>query len=369
MFVRASALVFVCAAITSALSFSQPAGARDPNPAMNQPDKYAWQVFIRLNRPAAEGKPDSIWETWISDDDIFPKNPDAEKPPQWPTSVTKPKVLKTSLQLSLTHQLEEKAYAGLRPFAPLQATKEEVRRNKLEYDFIVANKLWYLEGVEQAFKDGRQLAFPIGAIAVKARWKKIDEKDKPSFHWNFDSEGTLVGLVALHISSKVLPNWFWATFEHVDNPERGKDLGCSDSFGVEPPNSCTGKVSEKLEKMMQQAHLGPEWRNYRLNGTQIDFTDSTGRPILLGNSMIEGPQGVMLTSSCMTCHAKALMDGNGNFLPPVKTVKPQPPEGDIGPPNLDWFYNSKQSRKTLQLAFTWGLLNANSIKPPPPKGK
>ena len=154
MSVRASAFVFVCAAIAAALSSSKATDARDPNPAMNQPDKYAWQVFIRLNHPAAQGKPDAIWETWISDDDAFPQKPDPQQPPQWPTSVGQPKVLKTSLQLLLTRQLEEKAAVGIRPLAPLQATKEEVRRNKVEFDFIVANKLWYLEGVEEAFKAG-----------------------------------------------------------------------------------------------------------------------------------------------------------------------------------------------------------------------
>jgi hypothetical protein len=34
-----------------------------------------------------------------------------------------------------------------------------------------------------------------------------------------------------HISSKDIPNWIWATFEHVGNPGRCDYTGCNDSYG------------------------------------------------------------------------------------------------------------------------------------------
>ena len=51
-----------------------------------------------------------------------------------------------------------------------------------------------------------------------------------------DSSGVtrLFGLTALHITTKDLPNWFWATFESVYNPGRCDYMGCSDCFGTMP---------------------------------------------------------------------------------------------------------------------------------------
>ena len=92
-------------------------------------------------------------------------------------------------------------------------------------------------------------------------------------------------------------------------------------------------------------------------GSQIDFTDSTGRPMLLGNSEIEGP--FITTSSCITCHAKAAININGTFLPVFR----QSPtlEGDVGIPDPTWFYNTSGQRKFLQLDFVWGFATASPV--------
>ena len=42
----------------------------DPDPAMNNPDKVAWELFIEANKPSSQsGK--VIFETWPSDPDTF----------------------------------------------------------------------------------------------------------------------------------------------------------------------------------------------------------------------------------------------------------------------------------------------------------
>src|SRR5205085_9407591 len=112
----------------------------------------------------------------------------------------------------------------------------------------------------------------------------------------YDASGKLYGLVALHITSKVLPNWFWATFEWVDNKGRSDYLGSRDAFGVtydnpkdpsfQPPNPETGKVyppGKVTKNLLDLFKAGgfdsawaQEWQNYRLKGSQVDFTDSTG---------------------------------------------------------------------------------------------
>ena len=174
---------------------------------------------------------------------------------------------------------------------------------------------------------GRQPPPP--SIEVKANWIVIDEKDKPRFHWNYNEAGQLLGLVATHIISKDLPNWFWCTFEHVDNPGRGDFIGIHDSFGVDPTHtpSQTDKVGatyppetmkEALLKLFEEYGYRGEWadeyKNYRLKGSQVDFTDGPGRSLLLGNSVTES--GFVPSASCITCHARAAVNaGGGSSFP------------------------------------------------------
>ncbi|MGC2776368.1 MAG: hypothetical protein WA418_12135, partial [Bradyrhizobium sp.] len=60
-----------------------PANAQStPDPAMNAPDRVAWQFFIQANSRA--GGSNSVFETWASDTDTFQPNP------QFPTAPTPP---------------------------------------------------------------------------------------------------------------------------------------------------------------------------------------------------------------------------------------------------------------------------------------
>src|SRR5690606_36600918 len=71
---------------------------------------------------------------------------------------------------------------------------------------------------------------------------------------------------------------------------------------------------------------GTKWENYRLRGTQVDFTTPTGKPTLLSNSHMDtGCQ----RSSCMPCHARATVDKDGRTAGFGIS--------DIGFPNPDWF--------------------------------
>jgi hypothetical protein len=115
--------------------------------------------------------------------------------------------------------------------------------------------------------------------------------------------------------------------------------------------------------MMQQGGLPPAWLNYRLDGAQIDFTDATGRPILLGNSITE--DGFVATSSCITCHARSTIgpriagQAKANRLSVFKSTSPL--ISDNGAPDPTWYYvdpRKPATRKYLQLDFLWSLRNA-----------
>ena len=151
--------------------------------------------------------------------------------------------------------------------------------------------------------------------------------------------GTCYALAAIHITSKVMPNWIWATFEpdsKVTNPNRCDPKlynTCFDPWGTTSSRPYgkgqTAQQSPELRQAMAEAHLNPAFNNYFLTGVQTQFVDNYGKPIQLGNSFVEFNQGVAPgKSSCITCHQYANFSGK------------QPPQGEpeesFGRPPRGW---------------------------------
>lgn len=401
----------------------------------NFPDKFAWRLFLEVNQKAKDqspigGKPgnplsnDALWETWADDPQTFPANPDPTNPPRWPTAgraPTKAKTLAPPLRRraellrsrrlrgeARRFQVEAVTIGKLTPggfSAPDgNGVGEEVHRNKVTFDYIVGNGLWYREGIAAFFEKAasavgddvdfasKTVKLPRASIEVKANWIVIDEKDKPRFHWNYNEAGQLLGLVAMHIISKDLPNWFWCSFEHVDNPGRGDFIGIHDSFGVDPSHtpSNTDKVGvtyppetmkdallKLFEKYGYQGEWAGEYKNYRLKGSQVDFTDGPGRSLLLGNSVTEG--GFVPSASCITCHARAAVNAGGGssfpifgeqaLLPLIAGDSLQPVLTYSGRPDPSWYFldtGNGLALCNLQTDFIWAIpFKARSSKTAP----
>jgi hypothetical protein len=356
------------------------AAAPDPDPDMNAPDRRAWMLFLQINRrapvqtEAACGRTtnNAVWETWADDTLTFPEVPDCSHPPQWPR-VAPPKTLRVPAE-----QAARKAVlAGARNPAGLAESPsglqietnavEEIRRNRAAFDFVVSNDLWYRQGLQAAFTRGMDVRFPLDAVEIKADWTAIEESQKGQYHWNYDSNGKLFGLVALHVISKALPMWTWATFEWTGNPGRCDFIGCHDGFGAVPadvaPNEepdrgyPAGKLTPALRAAFRAANVPPEWQNYRLKGTQTGFTDATGRTTLLGNSVTE--RGFAQTSSCMTCHGQASVDKSG-AVPPHLGFTPDG-QSTNGPLLPQWFYDTSAkpwTRNYVSMDFIWAVFRA-----------
>ena len=393
--------------------------AKDPGLALTNPDKFNWALLVEISKKAPAnlqgtvtvgGKAittnNAIWETWASDLLTFPAQPDPSNPPVFPKQSAKSKKL-----TAISQQLPK----GVIPNRPItggvkEGGGEEVLRNEAAFNYIIQNNLWYVEGLKCAFNrgndsggqpkgqrpNGRNINFPVDAIEVKAIWIPITEAQKPVFHWNYDDKGNLFGMNALHIMSKTIPNWTWATWEWSGNPGRCDWLGCHDSFGITPANIAPiynpngtpptsnygtasgqtyppGTVTPALLKMFADAgydaEWSAEWQNYRLKGSMIDFTDITGQPILVGNSVTEA--GFVQTASCMTCHVNASVDKNGIFNQSVGfTEQGQSRSGAVDP---GWFYDTNTWDNTLMnyqtayypIDFVWAILKAQ----PAAKGK
>jgi hypothetical protein len=333
----------------------------DADTAINRPDQFNWELFAKISAPANDGTNNTIWETWARDSDTFPTSPNPNAPPVWPSKPDK--VLTANRQVRFNRQQFQGP--GATPFIGVSGGNEEVRRNKPTFDFIIQNGLWYTEGIAKYFASDRSISFTTDSIEVKAEWKPINEAEKPHYHWNVDSQNKLYGLVALHVISKVLPNWTWATFEHTDNPSRCDVIGCEDSFGSKQPITLphatrgqTYAACEPTDALLAVFNANgldrSVWKNYCLKGSQIEFRTAAGIDTRLGNSRIELP--FMETSSCMTCHVRAFAgpDGENVYGAGFKGRN----LGYIGPPEPDWFYvttSNVRTRKGVQTDFIWAI--------------
>ncbi|MCW5842356.1 MAG: hypothetical protein KIT77_13995 [Caldilinea sp.] len=360
-------------------------------------------------------------------------------------------ILHTAQPLSKSHVNAFSAPAGEDPGRVIrQEMAELVFRNKPMFDYVFANNIYNTDGLGELFARNSQamtssapyrarsepgalvtVDFPVDAVMVKSNWLSAeraeelgldDDPDNPYITMEIDAkildnnapddqfEPGLYYLVAMHISSKDIPNWVWATFEHVNNPGRCDYTGCNDSFGYTSPDAAPdgfyanftaphvtddgliiaspifargesypgGEMSDALQDLYTEMGIGSEpqadpampdlessaWRSYRLKGSQVDFTDAMGRPTMLGNSVTEG--GFVLSSSCMACHARASVNGEGE--PPLGVFIAQLsevgyPQSSHQVPDPDWYYSSSDepALQAVQTDFVWGFLFANPI--------
>ena len=239
-------------------------------------DNLAWNTFIALNWPVPQpitqrgvpdrqnviggavtfnafgGKPTisptgpTVWETYKDTADIFLKS--AKKPSSFDTPETIPAACQ-SLALANPQAARRTLWQTTKASDVLNGFQQaftmeplidqngekvwyEVKVNRAYYDYVVNNGFYNSNN-----QKGKTIAFPAssntsrgeGAVKVKAAWKVIGGKDNPKNFYTTDAliydpqtkqcSKKTVGLVGLHITQKTaqLPQWMWATFEHVNN--------------------------------------------------------------------------------------------------------------------------------------------------------
>lgn len=204
-----------------------------------------------------------VWQTYQDVEQLFP--PGGRVPAPWgtrepippecrgvidaealPADVETALVMtaKFSANLGDRQVLDEVNEAGVAPPAFLVAQNHElvhyeVRVNQDFFNYVVdaANRFYDARYQYAAVQPGGPgIDFPdapgpygdVGAIEIKAGWLEIDPEQRDRFLTAdalLVTEGedppcrrAVVGLVQLHIIHKTLsmPNWTWATFEHVD---------------------------------------------------------------------------------------------------------------------------------------------------------
>lgn len=359
----------------------------DSNYVLENPDRYAWDLFRAVNWPAdttllvadtTKILGDSgwvVWQTWKTGPEVY--KADGSKSKDW---------LDKDFGLRSSQNFQQFSIKARLPDITTDPTfgLEEVVLNKATFDYVVNNRLYNLNGQLAFYLSDALMKFPNESIELKVKWRKIPDThyDKARYHWQYikTKNGNkistdLYGLVAMHITSRVLNKWFWATFEHVASRSQkhpGDDgwlLPTRDRFACkEPPYDCErAPLNIGLE--------GTKWEYFLLRGTQVDYYEEDGEVSLLANSNVE--RGFQLSSSCITCHALASMGPidpkdssmqRVDFLPGSPLFKERfdgvffGGKGYVGAPDTALF-RLKSGQLMKQTDFAWSLSEANWEQP------
>jgi hypothetical protein len=388
-----AALPAVGANSAAALDWRAPwSEPQDAAAAANHSDEYAWRLFVALNWPASPvtrtadrtarfgaDRP-GVWESWQSAGDVYLE--DGRDPGPWaPADPAHPAAPERRFEtLSLQDLLKARHIVDgvMVPLAdPIAAAKRltEIRMNRRTYEFIRARELYNLDGQIRASKENRTVSFPYGAKEVKAKWRRISESESSRYHTTrvtlADGTQRLYGLTGLHIVSKDLPHWFWATFEQVDNPalpdSEGWQLPSKDRF------SCPEAAADCNRAPRNIGLEGTVWQYYRLRGTLTEYVDAKGRPELLANSELE--TGLQKTASCITCHSRASIGVVAGAPARLPIFDPSPDgapadarqrRGFSGLPRAEWYQEVGADGQIKQifrpLDFVWSLSQAKPLK-------
>ncbi len=355
--------------------------ASDSNYVLKNPDRYAWELFRAVNWPAdtINFLPDTtkklgdagwvVWQTWKTAPEVY--LPNGHKPKGWLDKDFGDRSIKYFSPFSINARLSD---ISKDPTFGL----EEVVLNKSTFEYIVSNKLYNTDGQLAIYNSTQEIDFPLESIELKVKWRVIPDTpyEKARYHWQYvnfidgkNKKAKLYGIVSIHITSRVLKKWLWATFEHIDNRSQkhpGDDgwlLPTKDRFGCNQfPYDCErAPVNFGLE--------GTKWEYFLLRGTQTDYIDENGDPSLLANSNVE--RGFQLSSSCITCHSLATIGpavkpgqmSRINFV--ISEMKEDSVvfggKGYVGLPDQKLF-DLKGGKKMKRGDFVWSLIRSNWYK-------
>ena len=240
-------------------------------------DIFSWRAFVALNWPAtASGAPDPsknfsnidaatplVWEFWQPTSGVFLAN--GQKPAWSPSMSHALDHFKAGWRQTTTVNEGKQAFSGPLIDQNGKWVHYVSLMNREEFDYIVENELYNLEG-QAAFVRNNRIEFPVntdakhGAIEIKLAWKVLTPAEvrsnrflvkrlpvvqyipagaattttatatasaTPPAHFSGRSadNGTstspveTVGLIGMHISMRTRssPQWIWATFEQIDN--------------------------------------------------------------------------------------------------------------------------------------------------------
>jgi hypothetical protein len=363
-------------------------------------DNLAWDAFVALNWPAPQqiterGVPDQqnviggfkqggegggstmpvgpvVWETYKDTHDIYLDPPtklspfDAAQaiPAACATAATAANMNPAAVRvLSMTSKFDN-VLRGTEQSDGNRLVDQnghnvwyEVKLNRAYYDFVVSNEYY-----NSANQQGKTIVFPsssnttstVPPVKVKAAWKVMGDPgsrqpdDPKKFYTttalvlepNGECRPRVLGLVGLHIVMKttLLPQWLWATFEHVDNapdqatgptPRKKYNFFNSQCAGcrfnqppskerpdfptqvvrVTPVNSVAVGANGAFQAALKSLRPDNVWQNYMLVDAQWAGSRTNigvpSQPKFLANTVLETyMQAQQEPYGCINCHGK-----------------------------------------------------------------
>jgi hypothetical protein len=337
------------------------------SPAGTQ-EETAWRLFVAINCKIGAGQ--LTWETWTTQACL--NNPaDCQTGSRLHTSALRDALAPDNPRRTggcSPMTTTATADPSLVPFVPSNLSSnpqfcEEVTINSSEESYARSNGLLTRAGQVNYLQAGNTIDFPTDAIEVKADWVAASSFTNATFDCSAPNgkiymemiDGTCYALAGIHISSKLYPNWLWATFEPqypITNPNRCNPKlynSCTDTWGSNPATSkgADTRPTAALARLFKDAGiaLDPSFQNYRLTGTQTVYEQPTTSAGVLGSSFVEFNADVPAQqASCITCHSYAQRTSTG------KTPPGGAPQGDanVGTP-------SQLPAEYKPLDFSWFL--------------
>ena len=237
-------------------------------------EQTAWQIFVAATCPDAVGHAQAItWEDWTEQGRARLPGREAIRDDPGNAAST-PASAKATSSPDPPWDCETRQSG--------RTICEEVRVNPAMKAWLSAANSTPPAVVFTAYAGGEMLP-PL--VEIKADWIKLASCAHPPQGAHVERIGsTCYELGGIHLVSEFFNRWISATFEVQDmtsNPMRCRVLGCRDAWGSVPTVSKGGaggntRVSADLSSLMQEANLGSEWLNYRLDEAQISGIDSLG---------------------------------------------------------------------------------------------
>jgi hypothetical protein len=313
----------------------------------------AWKMFVAANCTAAGNQP--TWQTWTEQTCFFQGNCGSGAQLMFHSSrlgMLSPSQLRRSRALKETNQCPSlpnymtgakgkpgdpcqpsPADPSLAPFvpgnlAPGAIFSEVVYVNPAEAALVKASLATLQKQAD--YSQTKPIDFPKDAIEIKADWIPATSLtpvfacgNPPAGVYVQQVGNTCYALAGVHISSKLLTNWLWATFEAQNittNPNRCNPAlysSCIDEWGVTPAHVSQATAKTIPTKKLSDLFAGARGKfpavlqDYRLTGVQTAFV-SGSTPTMLGNSFTEFNAGVApKQASCITCHNGAQVSTQG----------------------------------------------------------
>jgi len=282
--------------------------------------EVAWSWFLWLNMPLTGSAP-KTWESWRASSTVY--LPNGQEPPPWGQTPPPPAAviaqaqklgLNTNLPLhNLDSDVQSDGLALRDRFN--QNVRYQILMNQDTFAYIVQNGIYNVNGQQAMAQANKPTDFPPSAFELKTSWIWIGADQSifnqlngkyyivNAYYALVDGSGKPNGLykvgraalTGMHIISKPVPQWFWVTFQNV------YDAQYTEATNKLPIPPAVMQANQKYRNQLKS--LGSIFANYQLMGTQWQFVDGAGKPLLLANSQIE--TAFQQASSCVTCHAIA----------------------------------------------------------------